>query len=260
MRATLVTTVYPTWQPDEMGMGRATAASVVLVGLIVGGLVVLADSMSHTPPPEQVTKIEFVQLPPDQPPLAQAPIPPAPPPPDVEQPPPPPLAIKPPDFTPPSRVAIPPPPPPKPVVRREVPRPVPPPPVRTAPRAAPTPPVATTTTAPPVAAPPPAAPVDTQSGIGPYQRGLHNIIESHVEVGPQIQALGISGTTYIEAVIAPNGQVLSARIARSSGNALIDKAALAAVQRGGFPAFRGRMPTTPINAVIPIEITPGGTD
>ncbi|MGI3776386.1 MAG: energy transducer TonB [Janthinobacterium lividum] len=252
---------YQGWQPDEFGMGRATAVSLLLVGTMIGGLAMLANGHVETPPPPPM-QVQMIQLPPEQ--LAQAPTPPTPPPPqpDVDTPPPPPLALAPPPALPPSRIEIPKPPPPKPVAKPIAkPRPTPPPPVA---RSVPTTdaaPSAVTSNAPPVAnAPPAAAPVDASSGIGPYRAGLHNLIESHVEVGPQIAALGVSGTAIIEAVIAPDGHLISARVARSSGNGLIDKAALAAVQRGGFRPFGNHMPAAPITISVPIEISPSAGD
>ncbi len=70
----------------------------------------------------------------------------------------------------------------------------------------------------------------------------------------------LSGAAIIKAVIAPNGQLMSPRILRSSGNALVDKSALAAVQRGGFRPFGANMPATPITITVPIEIKPGSGD
>jgi protein TonB len=262
MRMAAANELYPSWQPDEFGMGRATALSLLLVGTMIGGLALLASrhEMTPLPPPMQV---QMLQLPPEQ--LAQAPAPPTPPPPQpaVDTPPPPPLTLAPPPTLPPSRIEIPKPPPPKPVAKPRPPRPVPPQPqvARTSPTSD-APPSAVTSNAPPVAnAPPPAAPpADSSSGIGPYRAGVHNLIESHVEIGPQIQALGISGTAVIEAVIAPDGHLISAHVARSSGNGLIDKAALAAVQRGGFRPFGNHMPAAPITISVPIEILPGAGD
>lgn len=69
-----------------------------------------------------------------------------------------------------------------------------------------------------------------------------------------VQRLGISGTAVIEASIAADGRVLSARIARSSGNRAIDQAALAAVQHGGFAAFGAHMPAAPITISVPIGV------
>ncbi len=253
---------YLGWQPDEFGMGRATAVSLLLVGTMIGGLALLASRHEETPLPPPM-QVQMIQLPPEQ--LAQAPTPPTPPPPqpDVDTPPPPPLALAPPPALPPSRIEIPKPPPPKPVAKPVPPRPTPPRPqvARTVPNVE-TPPSAVTSNAPPVvnAPPPAAAPVDSSSGIGPYRAGLHNLIESHVEVGPQIAALGVSGTAIIEAVIAPDGHLISAHVARSSGNGLIDKAALAAVERGGFRPFGNHMPAAPITISVPIEISPSAGD
>ncbi len=250
--------VYPSWQPDEIGLGRATLLSLLIVAAMVAAGTALMGAREPAIEPPPPMQVQIVQLPPEQ--LAQAPSQPVPPPPqpDVPPPPPPPVALAPPEVAPPSRIEIPRPPPPKPVAKPRPPKPVPPRPQPsvTSPRADAVP-QSTATSAPPIASPPVSAPpADVASGIGPYRAGLHNLIQSHVEVGPQIAALGVSGTAIIEAVIGPDGHLISARVARSSGNGLIDKAALAAVQRGGFRPFGAHMPATPITISVPIEISP----
>lgn len=102
--------------------------------------------------------------------------------------------------------------------------------------------------------PPQAAPADTSSGLGPYRSALHRQIERNMLDDRAVQRLGISGTAVIEALIAADGRVLSARIARTSGNRAIDQAALAAVQHGGFAAFGAHMPAAPITISVPIGV------
>lgn len=101
---------------------------------------------------------------------------------------------------------------------------------------------------------PQAAPADTTSGLGPYRSALHRQIERNILDDRAVQRLGVSGTAVIEASIAADGRVLSARIARSSGNRAIDQAALAAVQHGGFAAFGAHMPAAPITISVPIGV------
>ncbi len=100
------------------------------------------------------------------------------------------------------------------------------------------------------------ASLDTTSGIGAYRAGLHSQIARNVEVTAEIEAAGISGTAFIEAVIASDGRVLTAHVARSSGSLAIDRAALAAVRRGGYQPFGAHMPGAPITISVPIEIGP----
>lgn len=101
---------------------------------------------------------------------------------------------------------------------------------------------------------PQAAPADISSGLGPYRSALHCQIERNMTDNQAVQRLGISGTAVIEASIATDGRVLSARIARTSGNRAIDQAALAAVQHGGFAAFGAHMPPAPITISVPIGV------
>jgi protein TonB len=59
---------------------------------------------------------------------------------------------------------------------------------------------------------------------------------------------GISGTTTVAFSIDQNGQVSRVRVNRSSGDALLDEAALSAVQRAApFPP-----PPAPANIAIPL--------
>ena len=106
------------------------------------------------------------------------------------------------------------------------------------------------------AAPPP-APVDTTSRLDPYRAALHRQIKRNMLNNHDVQRLSVSGTAVIEASIAPDGRVLLARIARSSGNRAIDQAALAAVQSGGFAAFGDHMPVEPITISVPIGVETG---
>lgn len=230
------------WEPNEIGMTRATAVSFLIVALILAAMLTFVGEQTAPPPPPPM-QVKMVTLPPPTP-LQSVPPPPVPPPPvpEVQPPPPPPLAFKVPDYAPPSHIAAPKPPPVKP---KHISRTAPP---------VETPPPEVTSTQPPAPHPPPAAPVQDNSGIGPYRAGLHNAIQSHVEIGPQLQAINASGTAVIEAVVEPSGNVTSARVLRSSGNGLIDKAALAAVRATVYP-FRGHMPTTPITITVPIEIS-----
>ena len=116
----------------------------------------------------------------------------------------------------------------------------------------------------PIASPPtasvraaPPAPADTSSGIAPYRAGLHAQIEQNMMADESVRRLGVTGVATIEAVIAPDGRVLSTVVARSSGNRAIDRAAQAAVQRGGYRAFGAHMPTGPITISVPITVGDG---
>lgn len=96
--------------------------------------------------------------------------------------------------------------------------------------------------------------IDTSSGLGAYRAGLHGQIERNMLADETVRRLGIGGVATIDAVIAPDGRVLSATISRGSGTRAIDQAALAAVQRGGYRAFGAHMPASPITISVPITV------
>ena len=71
---------------------------------------------------------------------------------------------------------------------------------------------------------------------------------------------GLSGTAVIEIVVAPNGKVLSARVAKSSGVPIIDATALDHARDAQLPPFNSQMPDQPHAFLVPIEIRPGQDD
>ncbi len=230
-------TTYPHWEAPELGMVRATAASVVLSIAIVVAIISLVPARHHAPPP-LVTHARMVTLPP-----------PPPPPPEIVQPPEP---LQPPPITPPPEAPAPAKiqiqkPPPKPIKRvvrhppqhHVVPQPPPPQPQVQAPR---------------VTNPPPPAPEQRGTDMHEYGQELHDQIQSAIEVPAAIQQLGLSGTALITCTVSPDGRLVSARVARSSGNPLIDQAALAGVKQHHYRSFTGQ--TASFN--IPVEITGSG--
>ncbi len=230
-------TTYPHWEAPELGMVRATAASLVVTITIVAAIIALVPARHHAPP-RLVTHARMVTLPP-----------PPPPPPEVVQPPEP---LQPPPITPPPEAPAPAKiqiqkPPPKPIKRvvRHPPKhhveqpPQPPQPQIQAPR---------------VPNPPPPAPVQAGTDMRAYGQELHDQIQSAIEVPAAIQQLGLSGTAYIACVVSPQGRLISARVARSSGNPLIDQAALAGVREHRFRSFVGAT----ASFSIPVEITGSG--
>ena len=236
---------YPEWRAPELGLIRATVGAVIVTLLLGAAIIELAPGRPK-PPPITVTRAQIVTLPP-----------PPPPPPEVVQPPTPleaPPIAPPPPAPAPARVQVQKP-PPKPVHRviRHPPRHV-------VPRPDTPPPPPETPTAPPVERPPPPAPAQVTSGVGPYASGLHDEVENNVDIPPAIQQLGVSGTAVIRFTILPNGRLSGASVVRSSGNPLIDQAALAAVRRTSYRAFTSNMPSSPLSFSVPIEIAPGGGD
>jgi protein TonB len=64
---------------------------------------------------------------------------------------------------------------------------------------------------------------------------------------------GRQGTATITFTIAPEGKVKAAEITQSSGNALLDKAALASVERTSFPRPPGGMTERELTYVVPFR-------
>ncbi|MDD2703932.1 MAG: TonB family protein [Acidocella sp.] len=234
----------PGWDAPELGLPRATALAI----LIVSGMAILAIRLTTLPRPQpapqiiQVMHVTLTELPRPAPPAPPAPprtVPPPKPAPAVIPKPPPvesklPMAVKPP---PPARHA------PKPQPRRPAARHTAPP----APAPAPAP------------QPAPAAPPPT-SGIGPYGDQIYSIIQANQAVPDVVAQLGLSGTAVVEITVAPSGRILSAKIAKSSGVPLIDQTALQHAQAASLPPFNNQMPQAPHRFLVPIEISPSGSE
>lgn len=63
-----------------------------------------------------------------------------------------------------------------------------------------------------------------------------------------------AGTVLVDLTVARNGQLLNSRIVRSSGNATLDQAALAAVRSAGrFPAAPKKLRLTQMSFTLPIQ-------
>ena len=273
------------WRPDEFGLARALLLASVVVTLFLAGLATLTTRFVATPPPvpvivhlveptaavspsnqaDAVTPDAAATVPPlpvpeaIAPPMPEPSVQPAAPAPDLG-----PARV--PDVMPylatevtppiaaPSRTAALP--RPKPIARSAPPRPARLPPSSTSTKATATEEVPHSSVAehPAASGTPAPTPADIISGLGPYRAALHRQIERNMLNDHEVQRLSVSGTALVEASLAPDGRVLLARIARSSGNHAIDQAALAAVQRGGFAAFSARMPVEPITISVPIGI------
>lgn len=264
----------PEWHPSELGLGRAGVLGVALVAGLTAGLAWVA--VPPTAPPAEEPMAVHLSAPSEAwpaPVSAQSSAPPVEtaPPPDLV---PPPLADAPlvaPVPDPLSEIAVaraPEPvatPTPEPVVRPASPTRRPAIPHRPSVTHRTTSPDASAMSEPqdaspatphpaPIAAPAP--PADTTSGLGPYQSGLHRQIERNMLADRSVSRLGVGGTALIVATIAPDGRLLAAHVARSSGVRAIDLAALGAVERGGFVPFGQHMPAGPISIGVPISVEP----
>ncbi len=235
------TGTFETWDPDELGMSWAAAISLLLV-LAIAAFCYWASVML-APKPKlaaiQVTQAQLVTLPKPTPP---------PPPPKVIPPPKPLPALIPKPIPVPSKIVVATkPPPPIHHVYKPVPRPI---------VHAPAPPVPVKTP-PPAPAAPPAPPT---SGIPIYGHDMYEILQANQNVPQILNSLGVSGTAYIAVTVAQDGHVISARVQRSSGNALIDKVALQHAQEAHFPAFSADMPSGSVSFTVPVNIQPSEDD
>ncbi len=230
---------FPSWQPKELGMPKATGIALLLAALIAGFIFYAIYILTPPKQPEviQITQAQLTTLP--------QPTPPPPPPPKVVPPPKPlPVTIpKPPPIPSKIVVATKPPPPvhhfikpiPKPIPHVEQPTP---------------PPV----TPPPPAAAPPSPPAVQTAGIGPYGSAMHAIIQANQSVPPALAQLGVSGTAIVKVTVSPDGHVVSAEIIKSSGVPLIDSTALDHVRNASFPPFTSNMPDQTLSYTVPVEI------
>jgi protein TonB len=227
---------FPSWEPPELGLVKATLAALILVTAIIAFCYWAAISLAPKPAPVaiQVTQATLTTLPKPTPP----------PPPKVIPPPKPIPAVIPKPAPVQSKivVAVKPPPPvhhiykpiPHPIINHAPPPPTPLP-VSKAPQ--------------PVA--PPAPPT---SGIPIYGSQMHDIIQANQSVPPALAQLGLSGTAIILIEVSPSGGVISARIYKSSGIPLIDQTALDHAMHAQLPPFNSEMPNAPHEFLIPVEI------
>jgi len=218
----------PPWEPNELGLPRAGIISLVLMAAVFGGIFYAAHHMPHVKKPVvPTTFVHMVQLPKPKPP---PPLPKPPPPVPVPVPKPIPHPIVHHVSPKPTKIPVP--------VKHVVIHHPPPPPLKKPP---------------PPPAPPPAPAYNFQS----YAAGLRAPIQHLVHVSRAMRMLKLQGTVYIEFSLTPAGRLISASIYRSSGNPLIDKAGLEAVERMHFPGFPGTVNKT---FALPIEILPEGSD
>jgi protein TonB len=155
-------------------------------------------------------------------------------PPKAEEPPPPPdVTLPPPDETTaiPDFKALPPPPPKVTPPPRPAPSPPPKPPVAAQPRATPSPPQQIV---PPVnTAPSPAAAPAIVPG---WNVALAGWLASHKRYPPGARQRGIEGEVLITFTVEPDGHVIEVVVAKGSGHAELDQAALAMLQGATVPA------------------------
>ncbi|MGD0641101.1 MAG: energy transducer TonB [Roseiarcus sp.] len=174
-------------------------------------------SMPEPPPPVDPT--------PPPPPAVEEPPPPPPPPAPIEPPPPP---VE--QAAPPRPVEAPPPPPPvdAPPPPKTEPPPAPKPAPRPQPKPQPKPATARPAAAEPAAAPKSAAP---KADVGAYRASLYARIYGAVRYPEAARARGTTGVATVNFSLDAAGQVTSAGLAQSSGDATLDADAVATVRR-----------------------------
>ncbi|MEJ0018969.1 MAG: energy transducer TonB [Acetobacteraceae bacterium] len=263
------------WQQQEReSPARWAVCLLVVAAAHVGAGVFLVTRTPHTPtdittpvlmidmapapspPPEPAPEPEQVaeppppvpvDVPPPEPPPPMVLEPPPPPPPPIELPPPelpPELLMEPPPVPVTPAVPLPPkPPPPKrpPPVRPVSPRPV---------AAEPTPPPA----APPPAAAAPAATAVSPAAAATWESRLLAHLKRAMRYPTQAQMRRQQGVALLWFRMTPSGEVLAARIERSSGHEVLDEESLALIRRAQpLPALPPDMPQQTIERVIPLR-------
>ncbi|MHB1543075.1 MAG: energy transducer TonB [Gammaproteobacteria bacterium] len=94
--------------------------------------------------------------------------------------------------------------------------------------------------------PPPAAsaPPRTTGRVNPlafYSAILREQVRAALVVPAIARQMGLSGKTLVIFRLEPDGQMLWARVARTSGSSILDRAALEALHQADFPPFVPRM-------------------
>lgn len=179
------------------------------------------------------------------------PTPPAPPPPAPKPPP-----LKPPPSLPTPVFPAPPPAPiPLPIIRPLPPGPRGAPHIRPHQQVPPPPTTAALTPAPPT----PPAPVNaaiqaTETQL--YAARLRAEVQQNLTVPDMVRMMAIDGTSRVSITVAPDGHLVAASLAASSGTASIDRAALASVRASSFPPFTPKMPPHPLTFVLDVHLSP----
>lgn len=227
MNASLLSPARPD-RPARSPFLRASLVAIALEGLLLGAWLIVMPA--HAPKTVGLRRkpmaVHFVTLP------APPHVVPKPPPPRVQPKPRPPRVHHPkprPAPRPERRPPI--------VHRRPVPLP--------APVKAPPPPPKPVSRAPAPPPPPPPSPATVAQAVDRYAVMLRTRIQRGLVVPRRVTALGLSGKALVAFELTPGGRLLWARIVRSSGISLVNRAALAAVRSRHYPPFTKNMPHHP---------------
>jgi protein TonB len=99
------------------------------------------------------------------------------------------------------------------------------------------------------ALPPPPLPAPPRALKGQSLRRAQTALSEHLFYPPQAVAQGLEGDVILLLTLSDNGQLISASIARSSGHALLDQAALDATRR------IGALPGNPRQTLFPVRFS-----
>lgn len=87
-----------------------------------------------------------------------------------------------------------------------------------------------------------------------YRAALYAAVKNRLRYPPTAERQGISGTAEVRFTLDRSGQVISASLVRSSGNSLLDQAALATVRPGSsLPAAPASVPQSQFTVSAPLR-------
>lgn len=88
-----------------------------------------------------------------------------------------------------------------------------------------------------------------------WGRAVNRAIARQMRFTPEIRALGKDQVIHVRMTVSPDGSVREAHIVRSSGNDMVDQAALDMVTRAGkLPPFSSDMEKRDIRIELPIHM------
>ena len=112
---------------------------------------------------------------------------------------------------------------------------------------------------PPPPPPPPAQTISASEAntlIDEYSAELRASAQAALQIPSSFHLMDLAGDTLILLQLAPDGQLISARIEQSSGFNQVDQLALATVHAARFPAFLTKMPQHPMTFALMVKVDP----
>ncbi|NBJ11073.1 TonB family protein [Microvirga sp. SYSU G3D207] len=95
------------------------------------------------------------------------------------------------------------------------------------------------------------------SALNRYRAALYAAVRSRLRYPPSAESQGISGTAEIRFTLDRSGQVLNVSLVRSTGNPLLDQAALATARPGSsLPAAPASVPQQQFTVTAPLRFNP----